>query len=107
MSTLMMLSLLAVLVAIAVLFCYAAVVDGWRLFHSDGRLRLDEAVRGQGLALPPLNTERAARDAAVATRRCLACASHARCDDLLAQREWNTLREICPNTPYIDSLRPD
>ena len=106
MSALMLL-LLAVLAAVVVLFCYAAVVDGWRLFRGDGRLRLHEAVRGQGLALPSLNTERAARAAAMATRRCLTCASHARCDEYLAQHEWSALREICPNTPYIDRLRPD
>ena len=106
MSALMLL-FLAVLAAVAVWFCYAAVVDGWRLFHGDGRLRLDEAVRGQGLALPPLSTERAARAAAMATRRCLTCASHERCDEVLARREWNALREICPNTAYIDGLRPD
>jgi len=104
MSALMLL-FLVVLSVVAVLFCYAAVADGWRLFHSDGRLRLYEALRGQGLALPPINTEHAARDAAVATRRCLACASHAQCDELLAQHEWNALREICPNTPYIDRQR--
>jgi hypothetical protein len=103
----LMLSLLAVLALVAILFCYAAVADGWRLFRSDGRLRLEEAVRGQGLALPVLKTERAVCAAAMATRRCLACVSQERCDGLLAQREWKTLREICPNTSYIDRLRPD
>jgi len=101
----LMVSFLAVLAVILVVFCYAAVVDGWRVFHSDGRLRLDEAVRGQGLALPALDSERAARAGAVAARRCLTCASHERCDEVLAKREWNTLREICPNTSYIDGLR--
>ena len=106
MSALMLLFLVVLAVVVA-LFCYAAVVDGWRLFHFDGRLRLAEAVRGQGLALPSLNTERVARGAAMATRRCLLCVSHARCDKILAQREWKALREICPNTAYIDGLRPN
>jgi len=103
----LMLTFLAVLAAVVALFCYAAVVDGWRLFRGDGRLRLEEAVRGQGLTLPWLNTERAVRSAAMATRRCLTCASQSRCDEFLARREWKALREICPNTAYIDRLRPD
>jgi|KBSSwiStaDraftv2_1062776.scaffolds.fasta_scaffold1302524_2 hypothetical protein len=104
MSALMLL-FLAVLAAVAVLFCYAAVVDGWRVFHSDSRLRLGEAVRGQGLALPSLDTEHAARAGALAARRCLTCVSQERCDEVLVKREWNALREICPNASYIDGLR--
>jgi hypothetical protein len=33
------------------------------------------------------------------------CTEHARCDKLLAAGDWSTLREICPNSAYIDSLR--
>ena len=94
--------------AIAVLFAsalYAAVVTGRRMMREDGRLRLFDAVRGQGLALPgPLN-ESEVHEAALAARRCAACAGHARCDELLAAGDWNALREICPNTAYIDRLR--
>jgi hypothetical protein len=100
-------SILAAFAVIAALFSYAALVSGWRLFRGDGRLRLIEAVRGQGLTLPAMDTQRAARDGARATRRCLSCASHARCDDILAARDWNALREICPNTLHIDRLRAD
>lgn len=103
----LMLSILAAFAVIAALFSYAAVVNGWRLFRGDGRLRLIEAVRGQGLALPALDSERTARDAARATRRCLSCASQERCDGILAARDWKALREICPNTLYIDRLRAD
>jgi len=99
------LSILAAFIIIAALFSYAALIEGWRLFHGDGRLRLTEAVRGQRLTLPALDSERAARDAARATRRCLSCAAHARCDEILAARDWKALREICPNSAYIDRLR--
>ncbi|HEX6689962.1 MAG TPA: DUF6455 family protein, partial [Burkholderiales bacterium] len=105
MSSVLMVSLLAVFVAVLVLFSYAVVVEGWRIFRSDSRLRLLEAIRGQRLPEPALDSERAARNAARATQRCLSCASQARCDKVLATRDWKALREICPNTAYIDSLR--
>ena len=101
----LMLSLLVAFAVVVALFSYAAVVDGWRIFRADGRLRLLEAIRGQRLAEPALDSERAARSAAKATRRCLSCASQARCDKVLAAHDWKGLREICPNTGYIDSLR--
>ena len=100
-----MVSLLAVFVVILVLFSYAVVVEGWRIYRSDSRLRLLEAIRGQRLPEPALDSERAARNAARATQRCLSCASQARCDKVLAAHDWRALREICPNTAYIDSLR--
>ena len=104
----LMLSFLAIFAVIAALSAYAVVVNGWRLFRSDGRLRLLEALRGQGLPPPSFETELAARDAARATRRCLSCGAQGRCDELLAARDWKALRGICPNNAYIDSLRtPD
>src|SRR3954452_13393212 len=103
--SILMLSFIIALVVIATLFSYAALTEGWRLFNGDGRLRLTEAVRGQGLALPALDGDRAVHNAASATRRCMGCAEQARCDEVLATRDWKTLPEICPNTAYIDSLR--
>lgn len=96
------LGVIAVLLAFAL---YAAVVTGRRMMRADGRLRLFDAVRGQDLALPGPQNETAVHDAALAVRRCVVCAQHARCDTLLAARDWNALREICPNTAYIDRLR--
>jgi hypothetical protein len=103
----LMVSFLVVLAVIVALFCYAAMVDGWRIFRGDGRLRLLEAIRGQRLAEPALDSERSARAAARATRRCLSCVSQARCDKVLAAQDWQALREICPNTAYIERLRVD
>jgi len=93
-------------VVVLVLFVYAVFVIGRRLIRDDGRLRLVDRLRGQGLALPATKNEAVLRAGAFAVRRCVACAGHARCDELLAARDWDALREICPNTPYIDSLRP-
>jgi hypothetical protein len=103
--SILMLSFIVALVIIATLFSYAALIEGWRLFRGDGRLRLTEAAHAQGLALPALDSERAVRDAARATRRCLSCTAQARCDEVLAARDWKALREICPNNAYIDHLR--
>lgn len=92
-------------VVVLVLFVYAAFVIGRRLIRDDGRLRLVERLRGQGLELPVTKNEAVLRAGAFAVRRCVACAGHERCDELLAARDWNALRDICPNTAYIDSLR--
>jgi len=99
-----LLGTIAVLLAAAL---YAAFVIGRRVMRDDGRLRLVEAVHGRGLALPGSEDETCVHDAALAARRCVACAAHERCDELLAARDWNGLRAICPNTGYIDRLRAD
>jgi hypothetical protein len=97
-----------VVIAIAMVLgagIYAAAVSGWRMLRHDGRLRLTEALQGQRLALPESERPAAVRALGTATRRCILCAEHARCDKALEAGDWNTLREICPNTAYIDGLR--
>ena len=71
-----------------------------RMMRDDGRLRLHEALDARGLALP-LEGELELHEAACAVRRCVACREHEACDRLLAARDWEGLREICPNTTYI------
>lgn len=100
----MLLVLLAVVAASAGV--YAGMASLLRLLRSDGRLRLSEALRGQGLALPELHSDISGRALGIATRRCITCAEHARCDQALAGCDWTMLREICPNTSYLDGLRP-
>jgi len=85
---------------------YTVTSSALRMLRYDGRLRLSEALHGQGLALPELHSDIAMRALGIATRRCVTCAEHARCDRLLAAGDWTMLREICPNTSYIDGLRP-
>jgi hypothetical protein len=70
----------------------------------DGRLRLLEAARGRGVALPEPQSHNAVHAGALAVRRCVLCTEHSRCDALLDARDWRSLREICPNTDYLDRL---
>ena len=96
---------LLVLVLLLIGAVWAGVSTAVRLLRYDGRLRLHDAVEGQSLALPQLDNDRSVMALAGATRRCMLCAEHARCDKALDAGDWNTLREICPNTAYIDGLR--
>lgn len=98
------LAIVLTLVMLALAAAWACVASGLRLLRQDGRLRLLDAVKARGLALPEQFTPAAARALGSATRRCLTCAEHARCDELLEQGASNTLREICPNSAYLDSL---
>jgi hypothetical protein len=100
----MLLVLLAVVVVCIVVYTTGASL--LRMLRYDGRLRLSEALHGQGLALPEVHSDITIRALGIATRRCITCAEHARCDPTLAAGDWTMLREICPNTSYIDSLRP-
>lgn len=75
----------------------------WR--RDDGRLRLLEAARGQGVALPKPDSSTPVHASALAVRRCVFCTEHSRCDALLDARDWRSLRDICPNTDYLDRLR--
>ena len=74
--------------------------------REDGRLRLLEAARGQGVALNEPHSNTAVYAGALAVRRCVLCTEHSRCDALLDARDWRSLREICPNTDYLDRLPP-
>jgi hypothetical protein len=96
---------LGAIAVVLALFVYAACVAALRMFRDGGRLRLIDALRGQGLALPEPDHQAVTLGAALAVRRCATCAGHVRCDELLAVRDWKALRAICPNTAYIDILR--
>ena len=89
---------------IAALFVYQAFLSARELNRDDGRLRLKEVARARRLARPS-QTEAAMHAEALAVRRCLVCQRKKRCDELAAARDWEALRAICPNTPYLDSLR--
>jgi hypothetical protein len=72
-----------------------------RMVREDGPLRLTEMLKARGLSLP-LDGEMSLRRAAMATRRCVLCAEHERCDRIIAAQDWKKLREICPNEAYIE-----
>jgi hypothetical protein len=99
--------LLVALAVVGVSTCaYMVMASMVRMLRYDGRLRLCEALHGQGLAQPDVHSDGEVRALGIATRRCITCAEHARCDHVLAAGDWTMLREICPNTSYIDGLRP-
>lgn len=75
-----------------------------RLYRVDARLRLREALRGQGITFPSPRTELALRARTRAIRRCILCPRHVRCDDALEAKDWPALRAICPNRLYFDDL---
>lgn len=98
--------LIVLAVALVSAGAFAVTASVLRLLRSDGRLRLAEAMHGQGIALPEVHSHAALRALGNATKRCIACAEHRRCDPLLAAGDWNRLREICPNRAYLEGLRP-
>lgn len=87
--------------ALMVLLVVAAYRAGRRISRDDGRLRLREVARARGLVLRSPESKAAIHADALAVRRCLACASQARCDRLAAARDWDALRELCPNSTYL------
>ena len=78
----------------------------WRLLHDDGRLRFHDALRLQGITLSPTKNEAVVRTRAIAARRCVGCWQHERCDRLLAARDWDGLRDICPNSGFFALTAP-
>jgi hypothetical protein len=92
--------LLAVLVMGVIAYAFFAV--SWRMVHDDGRLRLVDMLRRHGaeLKIPP--GDHAAYQAALAARRCVACADKARCDDWLDSGARKGAEAFCPNTAFID-----
>lgn len=75
-----------------------------QMLNDDGRQRLQEVLAAQGLALPMGEGEMAVRLAAQAVRRCVGCNQQARCDAVIASKDWQGLKEICPNSGYIALL---
>ncbi len=84
---------------------YALATVWRRILGSDGRLRFYEALRGQSLASPGIQSGAETLSGAHAVRRCVACAEHSRCDRYLASQDWQALREICPNSDYFEASR--
>lgn len=70
---------------------YALLASAWRLLNEEGRSRLRRMLRRNRVEVEP---------GALATRRCVACTSHAQCDAFL--RSGTTgVPEFCPNAEFI------
>jgi uncharacterized protein DUF6455 len=76
-----------------------------RRSQSAQRVRLHELMRLRGVPPPRPRDQAAARDAAAATRRCVACASKQMCDELLRTGDSEGYRRFCPNALYLEWLR--
>ena len=84
---------------------YAAFAGSRRMMRAGADVRLFDALKLRGIMPSAPQDYAAVRAAAQATRRCLACAEQHSCDARLATGSWQAVREICPNTAYIESLR--
>jgi hypothetical protein len=92
---------------IALLFsfvAYVAFTSAQRMMRDRGTLQLYRLAEARGLELLPSSSELDLRAAAQAARRCAGCASQERCDAYLQNRDYGGLRDICPNTPFLDRL---
>lgn len=104
MTTLSPLGLILVLALTVPLFAGIAIFMR-RTFSADARLRMGEALRGQGIVLAEAQSTGDVCAEARAVRRCVLCLSHSRCDEALERKDWQALRRICPNTDYFDAAR--
>jgi hypothetical protein len=95
--------LLAGLLAALAVLAYA----GYAATRRDDRLRLPAMMRQRGSDFPFPMSDREARDAAQAARRCAQCASKALCDQWLQEPATKAAVLFCPNAAYVDRLRSD
>ncbi len=104
MSSLETYSVLGLGILISAVFLYALAATAWRMLHA-GSLRLEQVMgrRGTDLAFAG---EHAPCDAAVATRRCAACAGKAICDEWLASGRRDGFEAFCPNADFIGRCAP-
>ena len=85
------------LLIVAGLILYGVLASTFRVARDDGRLRLIEMLRRQGVASEEAFNV-AGYQAAVAVRRCMMCAHKAQCDEWSGKRG---MEEFCPNADFI------
>lgn len=93
------LGVLAVLALVLGVFLYAILALGWRVLHDEGELRLERMLRRHG-AVPGVG----GYQAAVATRRCVACANKSECDSWLSSGAHGSIEKLCPNAGFIERV---
>ena len=71
----------------------------WRVLHDEGELRLERVLRRRGVAAGALGYQ-----AAVATRRCVACANKTECDAWLSSGAHGSIEKFCPNAGFIERV---
>lgn len=91
---------LAALGAIMVFFLYALVATAWRMLNDEGRLRLHPMLRRHGVE-PRRAEGTRSYEAALATRRCVACSAKERCDAWFASTAPRNIDTFCPNADFV------
>lgn len=92
---------IAALALILGVVLYALLASAWRILHDDGRLRLERMLKRNGASLgAALGTS--GYQAAIATRRCVACADKAECDAWLRSGGRGSIPKFCPNADFIE-----
>jgi len=69
------------------------------------RLRLQDMLSLRGARFPAHLGEAAARDMAIAARRCERCGAKELCERYLDGSDAEAYRGFCPNAAYVESLR--
>lgn len=93
-------AVIAVLAVVLGACLYAVLAQGWRMLRDDGRLRLNQMLRRHGVADGATGVANS-RQAAVATRRCIACANKEQCDAWLHSGAHGSIAKFCPNADFV------
>ena len=95
-------AVLAALVAVmgVMVIVYAVLAASWRLVHDDGRVRLAEMLRRQGVA-PEQALGVGGYQAAIALRRCMMCGHKRECDQWLPSAAKRGMEVFCPNADFV------
>jgi hypothetical protein len=94
-------ALIALLAAAALLalFLYALIAAARLLLRDEGRLRLHPMLQRHGVD-PARAAELHPYEAALATRRCVACSEKEQCDAWLASPSRSDIERFCPNAAF-------
>ena len=90
----------AALAAITALFVYTLIVTARLMLQDEGRLRLQPMLRRHGVD-PAHALESHPYEAALATRRCVACSDKPQCDTWLASPSSGAIEGFCPNAGFV------
>jgi hypothetical protein len=82
------------------IFLYAILALGWRELHDEARQRFNRMLRRHGAALGASGYE-----AAVATRRCVACANKEECEAWLRSGAHGSVEKFCRTRRSSSALR--
>ncbi len=105
MSSLQTYAVLGLGILVFGVFLYALVSSAWRMLHTEGGLRLEQVLGRRGAELAVAGAQGPC-DAAVAARRCAACADKALCDAWLASGRRDGFEAFCPNAYFIGRCAP-